>query len=91
MKTLVGARPLKSMCIGLLCVNLCVMFLRGPQPALAQEKKVEVQFTFQMEHGLADQSDKLIDKLNKAGEKGWRAKGMSMTGGQMYVLMEKEK
>jgi hypothetical protein len=35
--------------------------------------------------------DKLIDKLNKAGEKGWRAKGMSMTGGQMYVLMEKEK
>jgi len=48
MKVLLSARALLGICIVLLCINLCVMLLRSPQPTYAEEKKADAAFTYQL-------------------------------------------
>jgi hypothetical protein len=91
MKALLSARTLLSISIALLCINLLVMLVRTPPPAYAQDKKAKVECEFQMFSDNHTSSDRLVAKLNKAGETGWRAKGMAIFNGTVFALMEKEK
>jgi hypothetical protein len=90
MKVLLSARVLLGICVVLLCINLCVMLPRSQQAAYAEEKKADAAFTYQIVANPGD-FDKFVDKLNKAGEQGWRAKGIAMSQGSEVVLMEKAK
>jgi hypothetical protein len=67
------------------------MLLRSPQPIAAQEKKAVVKFAVKLDSGFSGNPDKLMERVNKAGEDGWRVKGFASDRGSMYVLMEKER